>query len=125
MPRCVLRSVYTGGFASDDRAGVATETDCGLSGSVGARRYNNVETINMNCELCWYWLYYPDQPCDDEDKRECNNKMISSSSIKLAEDCELLQADESACDTCACYIACWGEFPWTAARVEYDGSRGV
>ena len=73
----------------------------------------------MNCELCWYWLYYPDQPCDDSDRKECNNNM------KLADDCELLAADESACDTCACYKACWGEFPWEAAFAEYDRSRGV
>ena len=41
------------------------------------------------------------------------------------DDCEALQADENACATCAFYIDCWEESPDSAARAEYDRSRGV
>jgi hypothetical protein len=49
---------------------------------------------------------------------DCNGASVS-------DDCEILAEDETACDTCTCYKCCWGEFPWEAARAEYDRSRGV
>ena len=33
--------------------------------------------------------------------------------------------DEDDCSDCACYLACFGEYPWEAANAEYYRSRGV
>jgi hypothetical protein len=32
--------------------------------------------------------------------------------------------EEDDCSGCPCYLACFGEYPWTAAQQEYERSRG-